>query len=358
MYKMVVIDDEYIVVEGLKAMIAREKLDYDIVGFAYDGITALQVIRETEPDVVITDIRIPGLDGLSLIEETKEFLPNTAFIVISGYNEFEYARRALSLGVKGYIDKPITIEKVTAVLAKVESEFEKNEQVVLEEQEKQAARQSYNSHIDLLIHSIIKEQAESVKQEALHILKEIKKQNITSQEYKGECFKFICVALGVFLEQRKQYERENLASYQDMEELETYEEIDAYVKDVIDKIAEKIDSNKSGSSHRTILQLLDYINEHYNKDIGLNELADMVNMNPAYLSILFKDEVGMSYIKYLTQIRLNHAKELLLEGYKVTKISEMVGYNNYHYFCNIFKKNIGQKPNEYKGCIRKNKING
>lgn len=344
MRKMVIIDDEYIVVEGLKAMIAREKLDYEIVGFAYDGITALEVIRETKPDIVITDIRIPGLDGLSLIEETKEFLTNTAFIVISGYNEFEYARRAISLGVKEYIDKPITAQKVTEVLAKIEKEFERNEQTVLE---------TLNIHIELIIKSIVQEKAETVKEEADQILREIRKQDYKIEEYKSECFKFLCVATGVFLELKKQYERENLASYKEIEELETYEEIDEYVKDVIDKIADKIGASKSGSSHRTILQLLEYINENYNKDIGLIELADMVTMNPAYLSILFKDEVGMTYIKYLTQTRLNHAKELLLEGYKVTEVSEMVGYNNYHYFCNIFKKNIGKKPNEYRGGIRK-----
>ena len=353
MRKMVIIDDEYIVVEGLKAMIAREKLDYEIVGFAYDGITALEVIRETKPDIVITDIRIPGLDGLSLIEETKEFLNNTAFIVISGYNEFEYARRALSLGVKEYIDKPITVQKVTEVLAKIEKEFERNEQTVLEAQVKQEERLELNNHIELIIKSIVQEKAETMKEEAEHILREIRKQDYKIEEYKSECFKFLCVATGVFLEQKKQYERENLASYKEIEELETNEEIDEYVKDVIDKIADKIGASKSGSSHRTIRKLLEYINENYNKDIGLIELADMVTMNPAYLSILFKDEVGMTYIKYLTQTRLNHAKELLLEGYKVTEVSEMVGYNNYHYFCNIFKKNIGKKPNEYRGGIRK-----
>ena len=84
MHRLVVIDDEYIVVEGIKAIIQREKLNCEVVGFAYDGIEALEVIRRERPDIVITDIRIPGLDGLSLIDESKEFLPYTRFIVISG----------------------------------------------------------------------------------------------------------------------------------------------------------------------------------------------------------------------------------------------------------------------------------
>ncbi len=353
MYKLVVIDDEFIVVEGIKALIARMKPRFEVTGFAYDGITALEVVRNCKPDIVITDIRIPGLDGLSLIEEAKDFLPDTVFIVISGYTEFEYARRALTLGVKGYIDKPITLEKLTEVLAGVEKELEGHEQAVIEEKEKLARKQALNTHMDRLIQGIIKEEAATVREQTENILKDIGSQNTTIEEYKNESFKFLCVTIGVFLEQKKQYEREYLVSYKDIEVQETFEEIDRYVRDIIHKITERIEESKSGSSHRIIIQLLDYIKLNYNKDIGLNELADMVNMNPAYLSVLFKDEVGMSYIKYLTQLRLNHAKELLLQGHKVMEVSEMVGYNDYHYFCNIFKKNTGQKPNEYKGCIRK-----
>ena len=128
MHRLVVIDDEYIVVEGIKAIIQREKLNCEVVGFAYDGIEALEVIRRERPDIVITDIRIPGLDGLSLIEEAKEFLPDTSFIVISGYTEFEYARRALTLGVKSYIDKPVTIEKVSEVISMIDTENERKEE--------------------------------------------------------------------------------------------------------------------------------------------------------------------------------------------------------------------------------------
>ena len=82
MYRLVVIDDEYIVVQGIKALISRLKLDYEVVGAAYDGIQGLEVIRSEKPDVVITDIRIPGLDGLSVIEAAKEECPDTYFIVI------------------------------------------------------------------------------------------------------------------------------------------------------------------------------------------------------------------------------------------------------------------------------------
>jgi len=125
MYRLVVIDDEYIVVQGIKALLSRLKLDYEVVGAAYDGIQGLEVIRNEKPDVVITDIRIPGLDGLSVIEAAKDECPDTNFIVISGYSEFAYAQRALTLGVKDYIDKPVTAEKLKNALARVESGWAK-----------------------------------------------------------------------------------------------------------------------------------------------------------------------------------------------------------------------------------------
>ena len=68
------------------------------------------------------------------------------------------------------------------------------------------------------------------------------------------------------------------------------------------------------------------------EDIGLTELAAHVNINPAYLSMLFKEQVGMSYIKYLTKIRMEKAKELLRNGEKATDVGEKVGYRDYRYF--------------------------
>lgn len=141
MYRLVVIDDEYIVVQGIKALLSRLKLEYEVVGAAYDGIQGLEVIRSEKPDVVITDIRIPGLDGLFLIEAAKEECPETYFIVISGYSEFVYAQRALTLGVSDYIDKPVTAEKLKNALLRIENQWAKTRKD--DNQKAQANRKKY-----------------------------------------------------------------------------------------------------------------------------------------------------------------------------------------------------------------------
>ena len=174
MYRLVVIDDEYIVVEGIKAMIARKKLEYEVVGCAYDGIHGLEVIRETKPDLVITDIRIPGMDGLSMIEAAKEFCEDTVFVVISGYTEFEYARRALRLGVKGYIDKPISIDKLNDVLNAVEKEcFQTKEEQYLLAMSRQLTKE-LNAITENSIKSLVEKDAGAFSGYANKALEKIK----------------------------------------------------------------------------------------------------------------------------------------------------------------------------------------
>lgn len=348
MKKLVVIDDEYIVVEGIKAMIARLGLDYEVAGFAYDGISALRVIEDCAPDLVITDIRIPGMDGLSLIECAKELLPDTVFVVISGYQEFEYARRALSLGVRGYIDKPITMEKLRDILEKIEDE--QNRAVRLPP----AQGNALEACTEILMDSIRRGEKAEIRSNLGAALFEMQREYPLLDSYRAEVYKLLCACLGIFFEEYNLHEADkHLPSFKNLELLTSHEETDAYAYAIADRILEKLEVLGTGSVHQIIGHLLEFINENYSKDIGLNEFADMVSMNPAYLSILFKEEVGISYIKYLTKVRIDHAKELLLAGKKVNEVSEMVGYHEYRYFSNIFKKHVGQTPNEYKGSIRK-----
>lgn len=351
-YKLVVIDDEYIVVEGIKAIIQREKMNCEVVGAAYNGIDGLEVLREKKPDIVITDIRIPGLDGLSLIETAKEFLPDTAFIVISGYTEFEYARRALHLGVKSYIDKPVTIDKVAEAIGLIDKEYERERREREVFYKEESFQKSMSGLSDSMIAAILNEDAPLFLDNAEKILDQIGIYTASIERYKQESFRMLCVAAEVFAEQKHGQEPIHV-SYSEIEKLDTMDEVHKYIWEAAKSIAGKMEAGKIGCNHRIINQVLSYISEHYNEDIGLNELADMVSFNPAYLSILFKSEVGMSYVKYLANFRINKAKELLLKGYKVAEVSEMVGYSNYRYFCDIFKKHVGKTPNEYKGIIRK-----
>ncbi len=108
MRKAVIFDDEFIVLKGLERMIDWAEYNVELVGTAADGEEALKIFHEHRPDIVFTDIRMPGKDGLQVIEEILKEAPETQCIVFSGFNEFDYVKKALRLGVVDYLEKPIT----------------------------------------------------------------------------------------------------------------------------------------------------------------------------------------------------------------------------------------------------------
>lgn len=354
MHRLVVIDDEYIVVEGIKALISRLKLDYEMAGAAYDGIHGLETVQREKPDVVITDIRIPGMDGLSLIEAAKETCPDTVFVVISGYSEFIYAQRALALGVKGYIDKPITAEKLREVFKRIERDRERTQHEHTEKaRENRKQYEQVEKIFEAGIRSITEGNSEEFRGYSRQVISSLKKLYPELSEFRREFYKHLCVLSDVLCESQKQVERSTLVSFQEMEKCDSFEKVQEYGEGVLSDIEKHLTADQTGSSHRVILELLNYLEEHYHEDIGLGELADKVGMSTAYLSVLFKAEVGTSYVKYLTELRMKKAKKLLQDGHKVHEVSELIGYNNYRYFCDIFKKHEGMTPNEYKGKVWK-----
>ncbi|MBD2847056.1 response regulator [Paenibacillus sp. IB182496] len=121
--KVIVIDDKPFIRRSLVETIDWAALDCEMAGSAADGIAGQRLIEELRPDLIITDIRMPGLDGLQLAEFAAELLPSCRIIVITGYEEFDYARRCLRLGVAEYILKPIDHEEVEAAVTKAVREL-------------------------------------------------------------------------------------------------------------------------------------------------------------------------------------------------------------------------------------------
>ena len=226
MYRLVVIDDEYIVVQGIKALISRLKLDYEVVGAAYDGIQGLEVIRSEKPDVVITDIRIPGLDGLSVIEAAKEECPDTYFIVISGYSEFVYAQRALTLGVKDYIDKPVTADKLKKALTRIEDEWAKTRHE--DNRKAQANREKFQElerTFERSVKCITDCDAAAFREECRQAIRCLQELYPELQDFRREFYKHLCVLSDVLIESQKQVERGSLVSFQEMVKCQSIEEV-------------------------------------------------------------------------------------------------------------------------------------
>ena len=131
MIKVFLVEDEIVMREGIRNNIAWEQEGLNFAGEASDGELAYPMIRQCRPDIIITDIRMPFMDGLELSRLVRQELPETKIIILSGYDEFEYAKEAIKIGVTDYLVKPIApvklLEAVKRVAKVVEEERQQRE---------------------------------------------------------------------------------------------------------------------------------------------------------------------------------------------------------------------------------------
>ncbi|MDR6554803.1 response regulator transcription factor [Paenibacillus qinlingensis] len=135
MWRVLIIDDDFQVLEGMKKSIPWERLEAEWVGEAMDGQEGLLKVKETSPDIIITDIYMPVMNGLEMIEQLKQVGFSGEIIILSGYSDFQYARQALRLQVSDYLSRPVTMDELGGVLERVIRELETKELAKLEQEE-------------------------------------------------------------------------------------------------------------------------------------------------------------------------------------------------------------------------------
>jgi len=262
MPKILIVDDEPVERNGLMMLFTMYFQDYAIkydpivLMEAENGADALVQVEENEPDIIITDIRMPIMDGITLISKAKELLPNLVTIIISAYGEFEYAQAAIECNVSHYILKPVVPEEFTRV---VEGALEK----VTEK-----SRMAYEA-----------KKEEKIKKE--------------------------------------------LTSY-DMELRKT-------------------------SADKVIKKVLEILENEYKEDLSVDALAERVYLSNSYLSYIFKKYTGKTIMKYITDLKLDKAKEILTNGtMKIADVAAEVGYRDISYFCSQFKSKFGMTPTQFR----------
>jgi two-component system response regulator YesN len=131
MYKVFLVEDEIVVREGIRNSIPWDKTPYTLTGEAPDGEMALSMIQDIKPDIVITDIRMPFMDGLTFSRIIRKTLPWIKIIILSGHDEFEYAREAVSLGVEEYLLKPVSSSDMLKTLEKIAKRIDEEKEKLL-----------------------------------------------------------------------------------------------------------------------------------------------------------------------------------------------------------------------------------
>ncbi|MFA9462812.1 MAG: response regulator [Velocimicrobium sp.] len=135
MYKVLIADDEKKVCQLIKILVEWDSLDMEVVGMVHNGYEALEMVREKKPQIIITDIRMPGLNGLEMIQEVRKEDQKIKFIIISGHREFKYAQAAVKYGVNEYLLKPIRQEELVNTLLAIKEKFRQQDAIISSEEQ-------------------------------------------------------------------------------------------------------------------------------------------------------------------------------------------------------------------------------
>lgn len=391
-WKLLIADDEPKIRRGLRAQIEHMGLDLEVVAQADDGEHALEMATATRPDILLVDINMPFLTGLDFIERLRETRSDARIIIITGFEAFDYARRALDLGVHAYLLKPVELSELRSALdgaiqalnaerergrhfAWAVAQLDKRAELLREELLSEAIQ-------GRLSPGEIEEQMGYLKLPALRraVLMMIRARSDDRQatlwrprmlqyafsdalrDALARC-RFSCVfgderdhvmllydADEAMDEALAQAARQAGAALGVGVSLRARPAAGlAGLEEAYDQLLE--DLERDAARPAAVDQAVAYIARHYGRvDLGLMDVAEAVGVNPSYLSRLMKQELGMAFSKYLTTVRLGAAVALMRRGEtKIKLIAEKVGYSTPHYFSTAFKKVLGAPPIEYRG---------
>lgn len=203
MLKVLIADDEEKICQLIEKLIDWQSLGMEIAGVANNGIEAFEKIGTLAPDVVVTDIRMPGYDGLDLVKKTRELGLGVEFVIISGYRHFEYAQTAIRFGVSDYLLKPIRKDELTETLRKIKERYEqKNEQLTYEERVRLAMKSDAERLRTTWFSGVLYRER---REQDNHGLEEINRQYYYRMQ--PGCFQIVCVKFdGVSMHEEKNLE--------------------------------------------------------------------------------------------------------------------------------------------------------
>ena len=362
MYSILIIDDEPIVKIALRSILPWEEHGFFICGTASNGLEAVPLIEKHHPDIIITDLKMPEMDGLELIRFLKEKEYPGEILVLSNYEDFDSVRSALLLGAADYLLKiKIQPDTLLACLNKTTKKM-----------------QNTADRKDSILKTDI---TEPITDHLLSFFQGEESLDSFIERYGAEKFGFMkhsCAVCYVTFEKflsndafsisanllrdmildavqgvlqpkveqliKKLYNR--FTMYQsfapDMpykENLKNYEEARTTYQDFL---------HSEGHYKNDVAKTLTYIENNYMHRLTLSSISANVNLSTSYLCRVFKSEVGTSITSYLNNLRIRKAATLIKENtFSLKEISVMVGIDDQLYFSRLFKKCMGISPSEY-----------
>ncbi|WP_054027405.1 response regulator transcription factor [Bacillus sp. FJAT-28004] len=334
---VLIVDDEPVIRRGISKMTEQYVPAFTKVSTAENGQTALELIRAMEPDIVLTDIRMPKMDGLELCRILHEQYPHIKTVVISGYNDFSYAQKCVDYGVKHYLLKPITKSDVHEVLARL----------LKKQSAGYIAPSRYMEWIDLMeqhIWSLQTDELDGVSERWREYCLSANLSLARLKELLSDC----CEMLLKRFQARNFVPKKNLSFQKACTVKDALDAFEAELRGIRDALA----SVRSGNFRDPMEEAKSYIDNKLSQEITLDQVAAMVGLTPTYFSSLFKKMTNETFVKYRINKRIDRSKELLAVPHlRIVDIASEVGYDDYPHFTKTFKKLVGVTPSEYRTAL-------
>ncbi|OMF21774.1 hypothetical protein BK133_27805 [Paenibacillus sp. FSL H8-0548] len=332
MLKILVAENEPWIRAAIIEMVESIGHDIKVVGDATNGEEAWHMLQQLWPTVLITDIMMPEMDGLELVQKITEHKIPMAVIIISGYENFQYAQRAISYGVNKYLLKPVNKEELRDALLEVMGKL---------------------TEIENMNHHLIKIQT------YFDTINDIDSTVGMKNLYKlvDEIRNLKHVNYGAYLSLLRIVESKISTMLTSINAEHTvksnFSEIsDQEIRTHLGKLMETwfLHPERNKKELKLIIKsACNFIQNHYQDDLTLTQMAEYSNLSISHFSSLFKSNTGESLITYINQVRVEKAKELLRNSDdKIYLISEQVGFSSQPYFIRVFKNMTGMSPNEYR----------
>lgn len=371
MYRVLIVDDEQLMCDGLVRILSKIP-QVSVAATLKDGFQAKKYLEKNWVDIVFADIRMPGMDGLELAKYLSVYRPDCMVVLISAYNEFSYAQQAIVYGVKNYLMKPVRLPEVKKVIEQLLQERENKERNLLWNHDLKQEILELEMYHALISGANPAEKNMKKKlffsQYAVYIDSAQDKNGNISRNLLQAAWTNIfrwCAPLCIPVlirqdEQELDYTllAEEVEQFPDVQEIaergKALMEIKFRIQLLQCSEASELLNNNPGSiaqdemSDEIIVKAKEYIRRNLSLSISRSDVADAVHLDSSYFSKYFKKKCGINFHDYLLQERINRAKEMLENGYKVRDAAEQAGFQNRNYFNQIFKQYTGQSPSDYK----------
>ncbi|MEF2967056.1 response regulator [Paenibacillus sp. M1] len=385
--EILIADDERAIREGVRRTIRRTWPDCGVY-LAASAEEAVSMLEAQEIDIVLTDILMPGVSGLELMKIMKRKYPRVKWVVISAHGEFSYAQEAVRLGARDYLLKPIGKNRLYEIIGSLEEEIRLESENFKEGERLRAGfkyvREGVFQRLTLgldVSSSDMGTLTDEYREFYLVYLqmntgnRSVRLEHFIVDNVLGELFEaygrgFVISydansLLGLFTLGN----RAGIGEFQDKAKTQMsrclkvpFQMVVSGKNNDIAAIPQLVAQMRAacavhasepeplkGSGDKAIEIALEYIQGHYCEELSLEKTAAAVFLNPAYFSQLFKQKTGQGYKEYVTSLRLEQAKLLLMNPrLKLAEIAEQVGYQDMRHFTQVFRKRFDLTPTEYR----------